>query len=100
VEDDKPKPHRHRFVSKWVNYTKSGIELVEKEVRTVRKTTAFRDLDWKTDIVENSQLHRYFYPTNSPHYCDLMDLLRLEEGSFKAVKVIVELDMANCSPDR
>jgi len=74
--------------------------LVEKDVRTVRKTSAFRDLDWKTTVVENSQLYRHFYPTKSPHYFDLMELLRLEEGEYKAVKVVVELDMTYCSNDR
>lgn len=99
-EQEKEGPYRHRFVSKWVNYTRAGIELVEKELRTVRKTKVFRDLDWRTTVVENAQVFRFFYPTKSPNYCDIMDLLRLHEGSYKAVKVIVELDMSNCVNDR
>lgn len=57
-------------------------------------------MDWKTDVIESAQQYRYFYPTNSPNYCDIMEMLRLEEGSFKAMKVIVEVDMSNCSNDR
>lgn len=51
-------------------------------------------------MVESTNCNKFFYPTNSPHYFDVLEAMRLEEDDYKALRVKVSFDLTNCVDDR
>jgi hypothetical protein len=57
----------YTYINKLAKYTRDGIELYDKELKYIRNTKVFRDLNWVNQIKERAEVAKTFYPTNSPN---------------------------------
>jgi hypothetical protein len=82
----------YTYINKLAKYTRDGIELYDKELKYIRNTKVFRDLNWVNQIKERAEVAKTFYPTNSPNLDSIIDLLRFEECDYdKGVKWLVDI---------